>query len=79
MLSLRPSFLQRGIEAGFIVPSRYGRIGKAKVYKIEQKRLNGCHEEKRVEVFYIIEGNKALIVAVYAFYENGEDKINKAD
>ena len=59
-----PIFFTEVIEAGFSVRSRYGRIGKAKGYKFEQKRLNGCHEEKRVEVFYTIEGNKAVIVAV---------------
>jgi hypothetical protein len=39
------------IETGFIIPSKYGRIGKAKVYEFKQMRQNKFHEEKRVEVF----------------------------
>jgi hypothetical protein len=56
------------IETGFSIPAKYGRIGKAKTYKFEQKRLNKYYEEKRVEVFYTIEGNRIVTVTVYVFY-----------
>jgi hypothetical protein len=56
------------IETGFSIPSKYGRIGKAKVYKFGQKRLHKYYEEKRVEVFYTIEGNRIVTVTVYVFY-----------
>ena len=56
------------IETGFSVPSKYGRTGKAKIYRFEQKRLNRYYEEKRVEVFYTIERNKIVTVTVYVFY-----------
>ena len=62
------------IETGFIVPAKYGRIGKGKVYKFEQKRQNKFYEEKRVEVFYIIEGDSIVTVTVYVFYGRWEGK-----
>ena len=62
------------IETGLIVPAKYGRIGKAKVYKFEQKRQNKFYEEKRVEVFYIIEGDSIVTVTVYVFYGRWEGK-----
>ncbi len=43
------------IETGSSIPSKYGRMGKAEIYKFERKRLTK-HYEKRVEVFYTIEG-----------------------
>jgi hypothetical protein len=56
------------IETGFSIPSKYGRMGKAKIYKFERKRLNKYYEEKRVEVFYTIEGNRLVTATVYVFY-----------
>ena len=60
------------IETGFIVPSKYGRIGKAKVYEFEQKRQNKFYEEKRVEVFYTIEEDRIVTATVYVFYGKWE-------
>ena len=48
------------IERGFIIPAKYGRIGKAKVYKFKRKRQKKFYEEKRVEVFYIEEEDRLL-------------------
>jgi hypothetical protein len=62
------------IESGFIIPSKYGRIGKAKVYGFKQKRQNKFYEEKRIEVFYIIEGDRIVTVTVYVFYGRWEGK-----
>lgn len=60
------------IQTGFAIPARYGRIGKAKVYEFKQPRLNKYYEQKRVEVFYTIEGNKIITVTVYVFYGKWE-------
>lgn len=60
------------IQTGFAIPARYGRIGKAKIYDFKQKRLNKYYEQKRVEVFYTIEGNKLVTVTVYVFYGKWE-------
>ena len=43
------------IHTGFPIPAKYGRIGKAKIYDFKQKRHGKYYEQKRVEVFYIME------------------------
>jgi len=60
------------IQTGFAIPAKYGRIGKAKIYDFKQKRLDKYYNQKRVEVFYTIEGNKITTVTVYVFYGNWE-------
>ncbi len=60
------------IEKGFTIPTKYGRIGKAKVYDFEQRRYDRYYEQKRVEVFYIIKENKIITVTVYVFYGKWE-------
>jgi hypothetical protein len=56
------------IETGFTVSAKYGRTGKAKVYEFKQSRLNRYHEQKRVEVFYVKDGERIITVTVYVFY-----------
>ena len=60
------------IQAGFPIPAKYGRIGKAKVYDFKQNRHNKYYDHKRVEVFYLIEGDKIITVTVYVFYGKWE-------
>ncbi|MFZ3090811.1 MAG: hypothetical protein WA240_09350 [Nitrospirota bacterium] len=60
------------ILAGFSIPAKYGKIGRAKVYEFKQNRLNKYYEQKRVEVFYTIEGDKIITVTVYVFYGKWE-------
>jgi hypothetical protein len=60
------------IQTGFPVPAKYGRIGKAKVCDFKQNRHNKYCEHKRVEVFYLIEGDKIITVTVYVFYGKWE-------
>jgi len=60
------------ILTGFLIPAKYGRIGKAKVYEFKQKRHNKYYEQKRIEVFYLIEGEKIVAVTVYVFYGKWE-------
>lgn len=56
------------IRNGFTVPSKYGRIGKAKIYDFRQARHGRYYEQKRVEVFYVIEGSVLTTATVYVFY-----------
>lgn len=56
------------INAGFSIPAKYGREGKAKIYDFKQKRHNKYYEQKRVEVFYVAEGNRIITVTIYVFY-----------
>ena len=60
------------IEAGFPIPAKCGRIGKAKVYDFKQNRHNKYYDHKRVEVFYLIEVDKIITVTVYVFYGKWE-------
>jgi hypothetical protein len=63
------------IETGFFIPAKYGRMGKAKIYDFKKKRHDKYYEQKRVEVFYIIERDVMITVTVYVFYGKweGED------
>jgi len=60
------------ILTGFPVPAKYERQGKAKVYDFKQRRHNRYYEQKRVEVFFIIEGDEILTITVYVFYGKWE-------
>ena len=60
------------VKTGFVIPSKYGRIGKAKIYGFKQKRQNKFYEEKRVEVFYAVEEVRIVTVTVYVFYGKWE-------
>ena len=60
------------IFSGFTIPAKYERIGKAKIYNFKQNRHNKYYEQKRVEVFYLIEGDRMITVTVYVFYGKWE-------
>ncbi len=60
------------INTGFSVPAKYGRIEKGKIFEYKQERHNKYYEQKRVEVFYVIEGNNIITVIVYVFYGKWE-------
>ena len=60
------------IETGFAIPSKYGRIGRGKIYEFKQKRQNKFYEEKRVEVFYTVDEDRIVTVTVYVFYGKWE-------
>lgn len=60
------------IETGLGIPAKHGRIGKAKVYEFKKERHGIYYEQKRVEVFYIIEENLIVTVTVYVFYGKWE-------
>lgn len=62
------------IETGFTVHAKYGRIGKAKVYDFKSTRDNVYYEQKRVEVFYLIESGKIITATVYVFYGKWEEE-----
>ena len=60
------------INTGFSIPAKRGRVGKAKTYDFKQKWHNKYYEQKRVEVFYIVEIDLILTVTVYVFYGKWE-------
>ncbi len=60
------------IQTGLTISAKHGRIGKAKVYDFKQNRHNKYYEQKKVEVYYLIEGYKVITVTVYVFYGKWE-------
>jgi hypothetical protein len=61
------------IKHGFPIQAKYGRLGKAKVYDFKRTRHNKYYQQKRVEVFYIIESGKIVTITVYVFYGKWKD------
>ena len=43
-------------------------MGKAKIYEFKRNRLGKYYEQKRVEVYYVIEKDFAVTVTAYVFY-----------
>lgn len=62
------------IHSGLPVPAKYGRKGKAKVFKFEQERHGKHYEQKRVEVYYLIENDKIITITAYVFYGKWQAK-----
>jgi len=60
------------IETGLTIPAKQGRLGKAKVFDFKKERHGIYYEQKRVEVFYLIEENVIVTVTVYVFYGKWE-------
>ncbi|MFQ5772149.1 MAG: DUF4258 domain-containing protein [bacterium] len=56
------------INAGFTIPAKHKRKGKAKVYEFKKKRHGKYYEQKRVEVIYTLEDDVIITVTVYVFY-----------
>jgi len=65
------------IQTGFIIPAKYGRMAKAKVYSYEQTRHGKSYEQKRIEVVYAGASDTIVTVTVYVFY--GKWERNDAD
>jgi len=52
------------INTGFLIPAKHDRLGRAKIYDFREKRHGKYYEQKRVEVFYTIEGDTIITVTV---------------
>ena len=61
------------INTGTSLPAKYGRIAKAKIYNFGKQRHGRHYEQKKVEVFYTIDGDVIVTVTVYVFYGKWED------
>jgi hypothetical protein len=62
------------VKTGVAIAAKYGRQGKAKVYEFNQQRHDKFYEQKRVEVFYIMENDVVVTVTVYVFYGKWEQE-----
>lgn len=60
------------VATGFPVSAKHGRMGRAKVYEFGRDRHGKYYQQKRVEVFYVVEGDDIITVTVYVFYGTWE-------
>ena len=60
------------INSGTPIPAKYGRLGKTKTYDFKKHRLGRYYEHKRVEAFFVAEGDVIVTVTVYVFYGKWE-------
>ncbi len=80
-IQIEPHTLQRAIERGASeneitdtltngvnILSRSGRLGKSKVFAFEAVRNGKYYDEKKLEVYYVIEQQIIITVTVYVFY-----------
>jgi len=67
-----PDEIEDVIRTGVAVKAREGRLGKAKVYQFGRERNGRYYEQKRVEVYYVLDGRDAVTVTVYVFYGRWE-------
>jgi hypothetical protein len=63
-----PDEIKDVINSGIPIPAKYARQGKAKVYKFRGYRNGRYYEQKRVEVFFLTEGENIITVTVYVYY-----------
>ena len=60
------------IITGTAIPAKYGRLGKVKTYDFKMSRLGKYYEHKRVEFFFVVEGDVIFTVTVYVVYGKWE-------
>jgi hypothetical protein len=56
------------IETGTSIQGKAGRLGKTKIFPFNSMRIGKFYEEKKVDVYYIIEQENIFTVTVYVFY-----------
>ncbi len=61
---------ERGVtlESGLDLLGKKGKIGKCMVFDFKKTRNGKFYEEKKLEVFYLIEMETIVTVTVYVFY-----------
>jgi hypothetical protein len=60
------------ITSGYRIPAKYGHSDKSKVFDFNQMRLAKYYEQKKIEVFFTVEGDVIVTVTVYVFYGKWE-------
>ena len=60
------------INSGRPILAKYGRLGKSKIFDFNQTRLGRYYKQKKIQVFFAIEGDVIVTVIVYVFYGKWE-------
>jgi hypothetical protein len=68
---IQSSLSSHGLYSRMLFILATSHFNVAKVYQFKQKRQNKFYEEKRVEVFYIVERDR-ITITVYVFYGKWE-------
>jgi hypothetical protein len=63
-----PEEVRAAVERGWTIPARYGRQGRALAFDFGQERAERWYEHKLVEVFYVEEADRIVVVTVIAKY-----------
>jgi len=61
------------IETGSLIPAKYQRLCKYKIYSFNKERNGKYYKQKRVEVYYIGGVKEIITVTVYVFYGEWEN------
>lgn len=80
-IQIEPHTLERAVErgaseseiietlnSGINIPGKAGRSGKYKVFIFDAIRNGRFYNEKKLEVYYIIQKEKIITITVYVFY-----------
>ena len=62
------SEIKETIETGTNILAGQGRLGKSKIYPFGSSRNNKFYEEKKVEVYFVVENETIITVTIYVFY-----------
>jgi hypothetical protein len=56
------------INTGTFIAARYSRLSKTKIFEFKEKRQGRYYDQKKVEVYYAVEGDIIVTVTVYVYY-----------
>ncbi len=58
------------MSSGEPVHAKAGRLAKSKVFVFNQERNGKYYEQKKIEVYYLIENERMITITVYVFFGN---------
>jgi len=61
------------INTGAPIPVKYNRLAKTKIFPFQGRRHGKFYEQKKVDVYYLVEKDFAITVTVYVFYGKWEE------
>jgi hypothetical protein len=56
------------LQTGQPIVAKGNRLAKSKVFLFLQKRNGRYYEEKKIEVFYVVENDAMITITVYVFF-----------
>ena len=56
------------INNGIAIMAKSNSLGKFKVFDFNESRNGKFYEQKKLEVFYVIENNEIITITVYVFF-----------